>query len=160
MMFMKNLVSPFHLRFPFTIPLVVRYLLITLLLTGFVLGCWSAITPVAHAASHAATTARHTQHSAGGQQQPAVASQPGTPRHPTFSPDTSSSVNQLGLLPFYTYISQPLTGHIGLSINVANGNLVVQSTDLHISGTGLALDVASYYNSLASTSTLCYLNTP
>jgi len=36
--------------------------LITLLLTGFVLGCWSAITPTAHAASHAATTHRHATH--------------------------------------------------------------------------------------------------
>ena len=66
----------------------------------------------------------------------------------------------MGLLPFYTYISHQLTGHIGLSINVANGNLVVQSNDLHISGTGLDFSVASYYNSLAPTSGLCYLNTP
>lgn len=60
---MKQLISPFHIRLPFTVPLVVRYVLITLLLTGFVLGCWSGITPVAHAASHATTSAKHVQHS-------------------------------------------------------------------------------------------------
>ncbi len=49
---MKSLVSPFHLRLPFTVPLALRYVFITLLLTGFVLGAWSGITPVAHAASH------------------------------------------------------------------------------------------------------------
>ncbi len=157
---MKQLISLLRVRLPFTVPLVLRYVLITLLLTGFVLGAWSGITPTAHAATHAATTPKHAHQTTGVQQQPAVASQPGTPRHPTLRPDTSSSVNQLGILPFYTYISQRLTGHIGLSINVANGNLVVQSNDLHISGTGLNLDVASYYNSLAGTSTLCYLNTP
>ncbi len=51
---MKNLISPFHLRLPFTVPLALRYVFITLLLTGFVLGAWSGITPIAHAATHAA----------------------------------------------------------------------------------------------------------
>jgi len=59
---MKYLTSSFRVRLPFTFPLLVRYVLITLLLTGFVLGCWSAITPTAHAASHAATTHRHATH--------------------------------------------------------------------------------------------------
>jgi hypothetical protein len=40
---MKYLTSSFRVRLPFTFPLALRYILITLLLTGFVLGCWSAI---------------------------------------------------------------------------------------------------------------------
>jgi len=59
---MKYLTSSFRVRLPFTFPLALRYILIMLLLTGFVLGCWSAITPTAHAASHAATTHRHATH--------------------------------------------------------------------------------------------------
>jgi hypothetical protein len=62
-------------------------------------------------------------------------------------PDTSSSVNQLGLLPFYTYITERLTDHASLSVNVANGNLVVDSHDLSIAGTGLPLTLDSYLNS-------------
>jgi len=146
---MKQLISPLRVRLPFTVPLVVRYLLITLLLTGFVLGAWSGITPVAHAATHTAAAPKHAHQSTGVQQQPAVASQPGTPRHPTFRPDTSSSVNQLGILPFYTYISQRLTNHASLSINVANGNLVIDSHDLSIPGTGLPLTLDTFYNSQA-----------
>ncbi len=152
---MKTLFSPFHIRLPFTVPLVVRYLLITLLLTAFVLGCWSGITPVAHAATRAATAPRHARQSTGVQQQPAVASQPGTPRHPALRPDTSSSVNQLGILPFYTYISLRLTDHLSLHVNVASGNLVIESDDLAIQGTGLNLSVQSVYNSLASDSLTC-----
>jgi len=146
---MKTLLSPFHIRLPFTVPLALRYVFITLLLTGFVLGAWSGITPIAHAASHVATTPRHAHQTTGVQQQPAVASQPGTPRRPTFRPDTSSSVNQLGILPFYTYITERLTNHASLSIDVANGNLVIDSHDLSIPGTGLPLTLDTFYNSQA-----------
>ena len=142
---MKHLFSPFHIRLPFTIPLVVRYLLITLLLTGFVLGCWSSITPIAHAASHAAAAPKHAQHTTGSQQ-PVVASGPGTPRlHPATV--GTGPVNGLGILPFYTYISQRLTDHASLSVNVANGNLVIDSHNLSIVGTGLPLSLDTYYNS-------------
>jgi hypothetical protein len=66
-MLMKSLVSPFHLRLPFTVPLALRYVFITLLLTGFVLGAWSGITPVAHAASHTAAAPKHAHHATGSQ---------------------------------------------------------------------------------------------
>ena len=98
---MNRLLSPFHMRLPFSFPLVVRYLLITLLLTGFVLGCWSSITPIAHAATHAAAAPNHAHHTTSSQQQPAVTPQPGKHRlHPATI--GTGAVNGLGILPFYT----------------------------------------------------------
>jgi hypothetical protein len=143
---MKSLVSAFHVRLPFTVPLVVRYVLITLLLTGFVLGAWSGITPVAHAATHAAATPKHAQHSTGSQPQVAATPQPGKHRHHPATVGTGV-VNGLGILPFYTYISQRLTDHTSLSVNVANGNLVIDSHNLSIAGTGLPLSLDTFYNS-------------
>ncbi len=80
---MKTLFSPLRVRLPFTFPLVLRYVLITLLLTGFVLGCWSSIAPIAHAATHAAAAPKHAHHATGSQPQAAVTPQPGKHRqHP------------------------------------------------------------------------------
>ena len=44
--------------------------------------------------------------------------------------------------------SQQLTDRSGLSVNVANGNLVVTGNDVEIQGTGLSLSVERFYNSL------------
>jgi YD repeat-containing protein len=44
--------------------------------------------------------------------------------------------------------SQQLTDRSGLSVNVANGNLVVTGNDVEIQGTGLSLNVERFYNSL------------
>ena len=44
--------------------------------------------------------------------------------------------------------SQQLTDRSGLSVNVANGNLVVTGNDVQIQGTGLSLNVERFYNSL------------
>ncbi len=143
---MKNLVSPFHIRLPFTVPLALRYVFIALLLTGFVLGAWSSITPIAHAATHAATAPKHAAHHTGSQPQAAVTPQPGKhQRHPATV--GTGAVNGLGILPFYTYISQRLTDHTSLSVNVANGNLVIDSHNFSIAGTGLPLSLDTYYNS-------------
>jgi YD repeat-containing protein len=143
---MKSLVSAFHVRLPFTVPLVLRYLLVTLLLTGFVLGCWSSITPIAHAATHAAATPKHAHHATGSQPQPAVTPQPGKHRRHPATVGTGA-VNGLGILPFYTYVNQRLTDHTTLSVNVANGNLVIDSHNLSIAGTGLPLSLDTFYNS-------------
>src|SRR5258708_19011699 len=112
---MTSLISPLRVRFPFTFPLVLRYVCITLLLTGFVLGAWSGITPVAHAASHAAAAPKHAQHSTGSQPQAAVTPQPGKHRlHPATV--GTGAVNGLGILPFYTYITERLTNTTSLSV--------------------------------------------
>ena len=62
----------------------------------------------------------------------------------------TGAVNGLGILPFYTYVSQRLTDHTSLSVNVANGNLVIDSHNLSIAGTGLPLSLDTFYNSQAS----------
>jgi RHS repeat-associated protein len=56
----------------------------------------------------------------------------------------------IGLRDHYSYDQQQLNDRMGLGVNVANGNLVLSASDLHIAGTGLDLDVARYYNSLSS----------
>src|SRR6266568_2240991 len=83
--------------------------------------------------------------------QPAVTPQPGKhQRHPLTV--GTGAVNGLGILPFYTYVSQRLTDHTSLSVNVANGNLVIDSHNLSIAGTGLPLSLDTFYNSQASPS--------
>ena len=115
------------------------------------LGCWSSITPVAHAATHAAAAPKHAHHATGSQPQAAVTPQPGKHRrHPATI--GTGAVNGLGILPFYTYVSQRLTDHTSLSVNVANGNLVIDSHNLSIAGTGLPLSLDTFYNSQASPS--------
>ncbi|HVS07313.1 MAG TPA: DNRLRE domain-containing protein [Candidatus Dormibacteraeota bacterium] len=57
-----------------------------------------------------------------------------------------------GLVPWYKYEAHKLSDRMSLAVNVANGNLVVQATDLAINGTGLNLHVNRYYNSLADAS--------
>jgi RHS repeat-associated protein len=55
-----------------------------------------------------------------------------------------------GRLGSYTFDSQRLTDRSTLSVNVANGNLLLASDDLRVSGTGLDLDLTRYHNSLAT----------
>ncbi len=51
--------------------------------------------------------------------------------------------------PSYTFIRQQLNDRTDLGINVANGNLLVHSKDMHIAGTsGYDLNFDRYYNSL------------
>ncbi len=45
-----------------------------------------------------------------------------------------------------------LADRASVSVNVANGNLVVQANDVNITGTGLSLGFARTYNSLRATS--------
>jgi len=57
--------------------------------------------------------------------------------------------NWNGLQPWYKFESHQLNDRMNLSLNVANGNLVIRATDLAIKGTGINLSVDRYYNSLA-----------
>jgi RHS repeat-associated protein len=53
----------------------------------------------------------------------------------------------------YTYFPQAqLNDRLGLQVNVANGNLMLQESALHLAGTGLDLDLALTYNNLSGTS--------
>jgi YD repeat-containing protein len=60
------------------------------------------------------------------------------------------SVSGLGVFPSYPLVTYGLTDRLGLAVNVANGNLLVQATDLVIRGTGLDLVVNRTYNNLSS----------
>jgi RHS repeat-associated protein len=54
-----------------------------------------------------------------------------------------------GSQPQYTFHEERLTDRSGLAVNVANGNLVVHGSDVHIPGTaGHDLDVVRSYNSV------------
>jgi YD repeat-containing protein len=57
-----------------------------------------------------------------------------------------------GDYPAATFVSEQLTDHTTLGVNVANGNLLVSASDLEIRGTGLDLLVGRAYNSLSSVS--------
>ncbi len=46
-----------------------------------------------------------------------------------------------GVLPWYTSVSSKLSDHLGLSVNVANGDLVVQQSDVTMPGVGLPLQI-------------------
>jgi len=52
-----------------------------------------------------------------------------------------------GQLGNYTMDSQPVDDRSQLKVNVADGNMLIDSHDLHIAGRGLDLDVSRYFNS-------------
>ena len=54
-----------------------------------------------------------------------------------------------GQLGSYTLDSQRLTDRASVAVNVANGNLLVSNSDVHVTGTGLDLDISHYHNSLS-----------
>lgn len=55
-----------------------------------------------------------------------------------------------GLWGRYTFLDEPLSDRLALRTNVANGNLIIQESDLQIGGTGLDLSVERYFNSLSA----------
>lgn len=57
-------------------------------------------------------------------------------------------VNAIGQHPTYTMETHQLTDRSSLGVNVANGNLTLQASDLNIQGTGLPLTISRVYNSL------------
>ena len=136
-----------------------RCTLVALMTLTFVISSYSTLTPHAHAAQHAFV-----------KPQPPAHHKVTPPSHPylapltshkalTVSPNVSSSMpfDGVGQLPFYTYITHPITsptctcGKKELLVNVANGNLIMHSVEMQIHGTaGLDLDIEAYYNSLAS----------
>jgi RHS repeat-associated protein len=63
---------------------------------------------------------------------------------------TVSWAPDLGEQGYYTLVGRQLTDRMDLHVNVANGNLVLHESDLHVKGTGLDLSVDRYYNSASS----------
>jgi RHS repeat-associated protein len=54
-----------------------------------------------------------------------------------------------GAVPFYSFEDEPLNDRMGLRVNLASGNLLVSTSDLGISGTGLDMIFERSYNSLS-----------
>ncbi|WP_436521562.1 RHS repeat-associated core domain-containing protein [Actinoplanes sp. HUAS TT8] len=68
---------------------------------------------------------------------------------------TTSDGSPTGEQRRFSFQDQNLTDRLKLRVNVANGNLLLQNTDLQIHGTGLDLTLDRYYNSRSTaTSTL------
>jgi hypothetical protein len=53
-----------------------------------------------------------------------------------------------GNSPEYTMLPVSLTDRMNMSVNVASGNLLVESNDLHVAGRGLDFNASRVYNSL------------
>ncbi|GCF08419.1 hypothetical protein KDI_19830 [Dictyobacter arantiisoli] len=61
---------------------------------------------------------------------------------------TTTGYDGLGDLPFYAYVNQKnLTDQVSMKVNVANGNVLLNTSELNITGTGLNLALGSTYNS-------------
>ncbi len=128
-----------------------RIVMVFLMTTTFVLGSWSTLVAQAQTTQTATTLTF-----------PWVAAANSTANHkkPPQQPKITHAVQKtlstqqpfdgLGDLPFYTYITYPIDDRVEMKVNVANGNLVVQTSDLHITGTGLDENLAGYYNSQAA----------
>jgi len=88
---------------------------------------------------------------------PLVQTRHGSPQPPVHStrkarPLTAQApFDGLGDVPFFTYITFHIDDRTELKVNVANGNLIVHTSDLHIHGTGIDESVEGYYNSQAVT---------
>jgi len=56
----------------------------------------------------------------------------------------------LGELPYQKVVAHSLTDKAQLLVNVANGNVILQTQDLHINGLGPALSIIRYFNDLGT----------
>jgi len=140
-------------RLTFSFLRLVRVLLVALLLGGFALGGWSG---VARAATRTlpSTASRSTTLSASPLNHPSATTGSSLPSNfvlPHVATPTNPYDTGLGVLSFYTYIKHPLNtcacGKKELLVNVATGNLVLQSVEMQIHGTGEDLSLDAYYNS-------------
>lgn len=57
-------------------------------------------------------------------------------------------VDGLGDVGFYDYFTDTINKHITLKVNVGDGNLVVETSDVSMRGTGIDLSLGGTYNSL------------
>jgi RHS repeat-associated protein len=68
---------------------------------------------------------------------------------PVVGPSTTvTPVTGLGDIGFYDYFTDTINKHITLKVNVGDGNLLVETSDLSIQGTGITLSIGGTYNSL------------
>ncbi len=62
--------------------------------------------------------------------------------------------HRTGAQRYYTFESQKLNDRMGLGVNVGNGNLLLQASDLNVRGTGLSLGLDRSYNHLPTSKDL------
>jgi len=144
-------------RLIFSLPHVLRVLLVALLLASFALGAQSGIaraaTRVLPSAALATPSALHGSHNSTAATTRSSLLVSGIQPH-NASPTNPYDIG-MGQLPFYTYVHHPLNtcacGKKELLVNVANGNLVLHSVEMQIHGTGEDLSLDAYYNSKLNT---------
>ncbi len=137
-----------------TFPLCVRLAFAFSLVTGYVLLSWLTVAPRALAATLQAPQSTHISNiSTSGSNNRSAPKNPGLQfaKPNAVQPSSSTLYDGLGDISFYTYTSLKLNDRTTLKVNVASGNLVLQSSDYSVHGTGLDQDIESYYNSLPST---------
>ncbi len=79
--------------------------------------------------------------------------QSGTSGKPVAAPTTTvTPVDGLGDVGFYDYYTDTINKHIKLKVNIGDGNLVVETSDVSIRGTGIDLSLGGSYNSLGNSS--------
>ncbi len=59
----------------------------------------------------------------------------------------TTPLDGMGDLPLYAYIDKQLSNLLDMKVNVANGNLILHTTELQIAGTGINLNLGGYYDS-------------
>ncbi len=143
----------------FSLPRLARLFFVALLLATFAFsGGNSVLVPIAFAATHLLTSGGAASHPS----QPVRVSNaplaPGASQTRSLLATPNSATPQapydrgLGLLPFYTFVHHPLNvcacGKKEISVNVANGNMILHSVELQVRGTGEDLSLNAYYNSL------------
>src|SRR5258708_24355667 len=137
----------------FTWSLLWRLFMAFLMCSLYVLGAWSTLTsraPAAYAASQRQAQLLTSKSPRLGTSLAAtsISACPAL----TGTPQVNGTVDGLGTLGFYTLVKQRLDDRLQLATNVANGNLVVQSSNLQIHGTGIDLAIEATYNSQSSAS--------
>lgn len=55
---------------------------------------------------------------------------------------------------YFTFFKQRLDDRMQLKVNVANGNLLIETSQFHIHGTGIDLDIGAVFNGLPSAATV------
>ena len=65
----------------------------------------------------------------------------------TGTASATTGFNGLGDMPIYTYVGKKLTDELGMKVNAANGNLVLEQKEMYIPGRQNNLTLTDYYNS-------------
>jgi RHS repeat-associated protein len=133
---------------------LLRIVLASLMITLFTISLWSLmVRPLAAdaASPQPLALASHPQPPRRGVRPASIAACPKLPQNQT--PPVSSNpaaISGLGDMGAFTFFTQRLNDRMQLKVNVVNGNLVLETSQLHIQGTGIDLDIGAVFNGLPS----------